>query len=291
VQGISRLMTRSILMNGHHERIGWVIVAALLLLRIPYSIILTYASANNTGWAPAIFQLVTYLLTVFLVCWERDDLAAMHMDMPSIGLIMLFKPVQTLMLRYWGIETPLTFPHPAGLLIWATSIGLIIALWRSPRKAARIQSVPVVWLIGGFLVGLVFSALPELGSFLRTQDLVPLPSVAASTGLAFFYQIGFAAVSEEPLFRGFLWGYLRRLGWPEGRVWLSQALLFMLAHLYFINALRFQFWVLVPSAALMFGLLAWRSRSVAPGMLAHAAYNSGAYILLLNALAALLRSF
>ncbi len=272
-----------------HLRIGWLVLAMLLLLRIPYSVLLTYASADNTGWGPAGFQLGTYLLVVFLIWWERNDLSAVHIDTLAIALIIVFEPAQTVILRYWHIDTPLTFPHPAGLLMWAASIILLVALWRSPHKPAPIYGISLAWLAGGFLAGLLFSAVPNIDAFLRIQDIVPVPSLAASTAVAFFYQIGFAAVSEEPLFRGFLWGYLRRLGWREPWVWLGQALLFMLAHIYFINALHAQFWAAVPAAALILGLFAWRSRSIAPGMLAHAAYNAGAYVILLGALAAALK--
>jgi membrane protease YdiL (CAAX protease family) len=101
-------------------------------------------------------------------------------------------------------------------------------------------------------------------------------------GSGFLYQLGFAAVSEEPVFRGFLWGYLRKLGWREIWVWLAQAGLFMSAHLYFRDALPFNFWIVVPSAGLIFGLLAWRTRSIAVGMMSHAAYNGGVYVILLK---------
>jgi membrane protease YdiL (CAAX protease family) len=271
------------------SRLGWLILILLLLLRIPYSIVLTYASASSTGWGPAIYQLATYSLTALLIWWERDDLAAMHLDTWAVALILLFKPLQTIILLYWGIETPLTFPHPASLLIWATAMALTVALRFSPRRLAPVTSTTSAWLTAGLLAGSAISAASALDVFRHVQNLVPLPSVSASIGMAFFYQIGFAAVSEEPLFRGFLWGYLRRLGMRELWVWLVQALLFMIAHLYFVNALHFRFWILVPGSALLFGLFAWRSRSIAPGMLAHAAINSGIYVLVLNALAAVLK--
>ncbi len=278
-------------MKPIHQRIGWLALALLLLLRIPYSVILTYASANNTGWGLAGFQLATYLLTLFLIWWERDDLSAVHIDTLAVLLVVVFEPAGTLILRHWGIDTPLTFPHPAGLLIWAAAVALIISLWPSRHKLAPISGVSLVWLAGGLLAGTVFSALPDLDAFQHAQDIsTAASSLAGSTALAFFYQVGFAAVPEEPLFRGFLWGYLRRLGWPEAGIWLCQAALFMLAHIYFINALGAQFWVAVPVGALILGLFSWRSRSIAPGMLAHAAYNSAAYVILLGVLSAFFHS-
>jgi membrane protease YdiL (CAAX protease family) len=136
-------------------------------------------------------------------------------------------------------------------------------------------------------IGFVLSTLLNLGIFQSNagftgHDYTALSSVTTSTGAAFLYQLGFAAISEEPVFRGFLWGYLRRSGLREIWVWLAQAVLFMSAHLYFKDALPFNFWVVVPAAGLLLGLLAWRSRSIAAGMLAHAAYNAGVYVILLK---------
>jgi membrane protease YdiL (CAAX protease family) len=86
--------------------------------------------------------------------------------------------------------------------------------------------------------------------------------------------MSFAALSEEPLFRGFLWGYLRQTGLREVWIWLIQAGLFALGHLYYIVIYPFSLWVVVPTGALWFGLMAWRSRTIASSMLVHALTNS-----------------
>src|SRR5574341_1507743 len=200
----------------------------------------------------------------------------------------------------WSAERPL--PPPVSLTSqshhekpWAVAIGLILALWRSGYKPAPIRASAWGWLGAGLLAGFVLSALPNLSVF-RTnldaagRDFAVFSLITASAALSFFYQIGFAAVSEEPLFRGFLWGALRELGWREVWVWLVQSVLFMSAHIYFINALPFNFWVAVPIGALIFGIFAWRSRSIAAGMMAHAAYNAGVYVILLGPFVPLFRS-
>src|SRR6266498_588434 len=241
--------------NIFHRRIGWLAIAMLLFLRIPFTIAITYMFPSDRYTGPAIYHVGTYLLTAFLIWWERNDLAIVHLETLTLVIIVLLKPIQTLVLKSLRIETPLTFPHPVGLLLWVIGIGL-----------SALENYNVF----------------QADAMVNSPSPVSLSSIAASTGTAFLYQLGFASVSEEPLFRGFLWGYLHRSGWKEGWIWLAQAAVFMSAHLYFRDALPFEFWVVVPLAGLILGILAWRSRSVAPGMMAHAAYNAGAYLILLR---------
>jgi membrane protease YdiL (CAAX protease family) len=77
---------------------------------------------------------------------------------------------------------------------------------------------------------------------------------------------------------------LYRCGWKEIWICFVQAAIFMSAHLYFKDALPFEFWVVVPLAGLILSLLAWRSGSIDPGMLAHAAFNGSAYLIFLKLL-------
>lgn len=275
--------------NILHNRLGWTMIAVLLFLRIPFTIAMTYFSPLDSQLGVTIFHLGTYLLTVLLIWWERKDLSLMHLDPLAIIIIILFKPAQTLILQSLGIHAPVAFPQAAAILLWIMAFGLLLALWLNGHLMNKIDGRLWAWIAFGLFLGTAFSALRNLNmiqiqAILGRPSQVSLPAVATSTGMAFLYQIGFAAVSEEPLFRGFLWGYLHRLGWKEVWIWLAQAAVFVSAHLYFKDALPFNFWVVVPLAGLILGLFAWRTRSIAPGMIAHAAYNAGTYLVLLRIL-------
>ncbi|MDD5370609.1 MAG: CPBP family intramembrane metalloprotease [Anaerolineaceae bacterium] len=100
-----------------------------------------------------------------------------------------------------------------------------------------------------------------------------------ATFLSIFYQLGYAAVSEEPIFRGFLWGYLRKSGYREVWIWLFIAGLFVLAHLNYLKTAPILFGFTVPLSALVLGWLAWRSRSNATSMVAHGVMNGLGYFL------------
>lgn len=88
-------------------------------------------------------------------------------------------------------------------------------------------------------------------------------------------QLGSAAINEEPLFRGLLWGQLRQAGWKEIWIWLVQAGIFTLAHGSLWMSTDIVPWTLFYFAGgLAFGLIVWRARSIAPSMAAHAVFNT-----------------
>ena len=85
--------------NKSHQIVGWVLLAGLLFLRLPFlaGIILF----TRPGWLEPAFQIGTYLLTACLIWWERDRLTDFHIDILALGIIILFKPIQTIILAIW----------------------------------------------------------------------------------------------------------------------------------------------------------------------------------------------
>src|ERR1041385_1814363 len=267
-----------------HQQVAWLILALLLLLRIPFTIAIIYVLPIENQSGATLYEVSTYLLIAFLIWWERDKLANFHIDISALFLILLFRPLQTLILEYWKVDSPLAFPSPFALMLWVISTGLLITLWRNGFRPTRIRSGTLSWLGIGLLVGLFISVAENWNAF---QSLVTNPPaqqtilapVALSASLNLLYHLGFAPINEEPLFRGFLWGYLRQQKWNETWIWLVQAILFTSAHVYLAQQFPLAFWLFIPGAALALGLLTWRSRSIAPAILAHALINGSVYML------------
>ena len=270
----------------YHQQIAWLVLTLLLLLRIPYTIAIIYVLPIENQIGAAIYDVSTYFLTAFLIWWERKWLGEFHIDALALLLIILIRPIQTFILNYWQVDSPLAFPHPLGLALWAISLGLMIALWHSGFKPGQITTQSLGWLAIGLLAGICISIAENFRTFQSMLFNVPpsqtqLSPVLASTSLNLLYHLGFAPINEEPLFRGFLWGYLRQLKWKESLIWIFQALLFTSAHVYLAHQFPVMFWFFIPAAGLLFGLLTWRSRSIAPAMLAHGMVNGSIYLLVI----------
>lgn len=271
--------------KGHSNAIGWLVLVLLLLLRIPYTIAIIYFLPIENQNGSAVYEVSTYFLICFLIWWERKKLEEFHIDSTALFLIVFARPIQTLILRYWGVDSLLAFPHTSGLALWVISLGLILALWRSGFQLSRAPYHSFLWLMIGLGVGILLSISENLQTFrsmLSTgySSQMQLIPVLSSSGLNLLYHLGFAPINEEPLFRGFLWGYLRQFRWKEIWILLFQTALFTCAHVYIAKQFPLMFWIFIPAAGLSLGLLAWRSRSIAPGILAHAMVNGSIYFLL-----------
>jgi membrane protease YdiL (CAAX protease family) len=71
-----------------------------------------------------------------------------------------------------------------------------------------------------------------------------------------------------------LWGALRKVGWKEVWIWLVQAALFTVAHMYYFGNHWISLFVLVPMGGLALGLIVWKSRTISASMPLHGALNS-----------------
>jgi membrane protease YdiL (CAAX protease family) len=186
--------------------------------------------------------------------------------------------METHILQYWKFDSLLTFPKPFSLIIWSISILLILSLILGKYKFPKIHLNIIVWLIIGFISG-IFTVLliGYPGSLGIERSLLPYSFQQFISSLSpqlFFYQAGYAAVSEEPLFRGFLWGYLRKIRISNFKILLIQAFLFMVGHIYRIKTDPISLFIVVPIGAIILGILAWRSKTISTSIVTHATVNA-----------------
>ena len=255
------------------DRVAWVLLAGLFLLRIPFLGGLRYFFWTDTSdWVMPVFDVGTYLLTAVLIWCERERLPDNHVDLLALIIVILGKPVELLLYKS---HSP--FGRPLGssayLLYVPIAAGLFAGLALGRPRLARSGSKRWLWVALGVVTGVAVGA---FSGWLTRLDL-NLPRASRLTLDALLLlpvqQMLYAGIAEEPFFRGFLWGALRRAGWKDVWVWILQGALFWLAHIYWLGRSPLTFWVIVPLGGLVFGALAWRSRSIAVSMIAHGLAN------------------
>ena len=90
-----------------------------------------------------------------------------------------------------------------------------------------------------------------------------------------FVEFGKAAVNEEILIRGFLWGFLISLGLKEKVILFLQALIFSMAHVKYYGNIYIMLMIFI--VGIILGLSVWKFRSLSPAIIGHALANTLTY--------------
>lgn len=262
-----------------HCIISWFFIAGLLILRLPVLAWLEYADPTSAAWADPIYEIGTYVLIIGLIWWEREQLADFHIDILAIWMILLFRPLATVIMNNFGRSNPFAFPRPLSLPFFIIAIILAILLARQIIRPVQVTRNELIWVAASCGLGILFA-----GGFsillvgLMRYPVPPFPGYIALVSPV--YQLGYAAVPEEPLFRGFLWGGLKKAGVKDLWILFIQAVLFMAGHTHLLNTKQAMLNLsIVFLFALAAGFIAWRSRSIASSMAFHGFYNGSAIFL------------
>ncbi len=257
-----------------HMRVTWVLVAGLFVLRIPLATGVLIFAPDAADWAAPLAEIGTYFLTALLIWWERNRLADFHLDRVVLIFFIAGKPLELLL---YQMQIPFTYPprSAAYLLYLPIAVGLSLALLVSRPALPKLNIRLAGWMIVGIMAGIALGVYS--GSIIKANNSALGSAGAVTLELLVFLplqQMLYAGIFEEPFFRGFLWGSLCKLGLKGVWIWLIQAGLFWLGHTYYlVNGPAWSFWFIVPVGGLVFGLLAWRSRSIAVSMVAHGLAN------------------
>ncbi len=258
--------------DKNHNRMTLILILLLLALRLPFMTVIGVFFYEASLWVMPIFENGTYLITAVLIWWERKRLEQFHIGYIALGIIILIPFVYSILFHFYDpYGTIDRLGYPLFRMIVAGLLLVTLIVQRPVLKKVTMKSV--LWIIIAIAVGIVIGSLmgyvysrlmPSEGSMTHT-----FPQMVSR----FIRQLFYAAVNEEPLFRGFLWGYLMLKGWKNLWILLFQAGLFMIGHSYYITQNPGSL-IGVFIAACILGIIAWKSRSIAGSMVTHGLVNS-----------------
>lgn len=252
---------------------SFIIFIGLLILRYPFLII------NRLGQTDIpdsviryVFENGTYCLTAVLILLERDRLSQFKINLFAITIFLLAPILRPIV--YWATAKHIPF---SGMgfswieIIVSVILSLVLILSRT-----RIQKDSLKYTLKWTVISVFVGVLTSIGiSFVYRYfdtrgDLHPTFTIYI---VLFITQLSSAAICEEPLFRGFLWGYLEKRGWKQIWVCLFQAGIFCIGHLYYLPDFPV-FFIGTFVVAFILGLLVSRSKSIGTSMIAHGIINS-----------------
>ncbi len=239
---------------------------ALAALALPFAPIML-------GLLNYLYAFTTYFVTALLIWQERRRLSEYRIGKLALVLFIAAIPYSVLigMLKIIPVS-----PFPA-LFMLPISIWLAVKLALDKQVEWVHPSGLIYWLLGGMGLGITLGSLTGLLVSLQAEHLLNTSSWL-NVILQPTLQISNAAIAEEPLFRGFLWAYLYQHNWKNRWIWLFQAFLFCLGHIYYLPARDFHSLWTSFIGGLVIGWVAWKARDIAPSMFAHGFYNTFAQL-------------
>jgi membrane protease YdiL (CAAX protease family) len=262
--------------NGHANRLILVLIIGYLVVRIlVINIIEALVNDPLPNLVTQSFELGLYIIIVIMILQGKNCLSEFNIDKYSLVLFIVFEAI----LRT-GSVTSMSIIY--FVLFLLASIYLVLSLRKSHPNLKGFRINDLDWTFIGLLSGFVFSFLIAIPGYLQSKNSsgpsTPISILIGAFLLMFINSFSHSAALEEPVFRGFLWGYLSDRGWTDKKIWLFQAGLFWLAHIKYIGR-PYTFLITAPLIGLLLGFLAWKSRSIAPSMIAHATYNAFKFVI------------
>ncbi|MHB1152354.1 MAG: CPBP family glutamic-type intramembrane protease [Eubacteriales bacterium] len=259
----------------HDNLIFILLLTMLVILRFPLLILPSFNLLPvSHESAFEIYTIGTYFISAVMILLKRDDLLKYNMGFFSVALFIAAPFIYPV--AFYVLTPQISMLLSPDIIIRPIiSACLLIALLKLRVKLPRAgMKKSVFWFFTAAAAGIGFAII--LGLILRQQTTVFSTefNIAKYLPCAFFIQLNNAAVCEEPLFRGFLWGFLRELHWKDHWILLFQAFTFMIGHIYYIDKALISLFIVVPVGGILLGIIAWRSKSAGASMITHSLVNS-----------------
>lgn len=252
-----------------NEKISYAILIVLLLVRLADQYLPAWIFGTNTpDWYHHWYAGISYILTAVMVWLNRQRLAALNVDRLFVVILIFGGVLYAFSLRYGaGVFVGIT----TGLIFWAHQTNQLVIKNPVPYPKGT-----------GFLILLIIplALLPIL--LFRLTPKTPLDfDIFNTTFLGILITQLAGIVFEEVLFRGVLWAYVLSLGLSEQAAFYIQAILFWISHRSLLLLSNpYSFWVTLPVAAILLGLMTWRAKSLTPSTISHFLFNFVSQLLL-----------
>jgi membrane protease YdiL (CAAX protease family) len=237
----------------------------LLLQTIPFLVSklnFELISSQALSYLYYVYITLMYLSLSVLIYFEVEKLEEFHFDRFTVVTFVLGSIIRPrLGIRGEGVF--LILIGLAGILVICTLI----------LKKPSIPKTKLQWVIAGIVISSMAAILLTLLGFTLWSPGENINNIRVMNVLSLIViEFSSAPIMEEVLLRGFLWGYLRRKGYSESKVFWVQGILFWLLHIGKIFS-PFTFFVFIPIFTMLYSKLTLHSKQLFPAVIAHLLVN------------------
>ena len=254
----------------------FIIIGLIYVMNYPLSIWIASTISNvdrqeyfYVGYL-TIYTFVAFFTVACCLYMEQDNLENFHFDKLSLAIFAFSGLWQ--FVEWFDLLAAKEFSH-----IWILLPTSLFILYILIRKWKQLPNPNWRWVFASILIALFVLIPATFIDYWYTQEISALPLNTAmgdlftQLGANFKFSLAFVRL-EEVIFRGLLWGYLRKLNWKENSIFVVQAVLFWFAHPGNM-AYPLIFFVSLPLIIFATSFIVKRSRQLFPAMVCHLLYN------------------
>ena len=258
---------------NRNDTFAIILYAGLLFLRFPFIILLSFHVLPISGLLGIrIFLDGTYIFTSLLIWWKRELLALFNITRDALIIFIIIPIINAVSCFIYYLFTRQTFYFSWVQLIIAIIVGILIYPSFKTLPKLRLKQY-LTSLILAFICGAVLGIISAY--FMGFEETGSLGEISIWSFFdEFITQTSIAAIPEEVLFRGFTWGFLRRIKVKEYWILIIQLFMFIIGHVYFLETNPYVFWIVIPTGGFLMGIVVWKTRSIGHSMITHSLGNA-----------------
>lgn len=252
-------------MNLFRQKVTTFLFLVMILVYVAINVALSFGLPIPTDEVQYLYVVLLYAFLSVFIGWEVRNIKEFHFDRTSLILIILFGIVRS--------RLDIQNEEYYRILLFLFTLVLLVICYRSWQNIPKTR-FRWVW------IGLLFCVLLvpiTWAESLQPEKYSSLNFPPGDLGLVFLrrvlYNLSFVVLLEEIVFRGVLWGYLRRFGWTENSAFWGQAILFWLLHFWqIVNPITF--FITIPLGTLAYSILVRYSKQILPSIILHTILNT-----------------
>jgi hypothetical protein len=207
----------------------------------------------------------SYLCIIFILWFDKENAVDYNIDRASAYLLVIMGIFRSNV----GVSGEIIYR----IIIIVLSIILLAAI---RRGTAKLPGTNMRWIFVSIAFCSLVLPLSFIDSFSTGRYLAYTftpGTLLADISQKTFFSLSFVSLIEEVMYRAILWGYLRKQGWSENKIFWVQAILFWVIHFYQIGT-PITFFIVNPIGILIMSYLVRRSRQVFPAIVFHTVENA-----------------